>query len=146
MEVIEISSYTDVEKFYIAKNYIIPKIYEEFTEKKAKIFVFKDSAIKKIIHEYTLEPGVRELERQLRNVVRKATLEFTKTNKTVVITPEKVVEYLGPEKIREEDSLEKTTRWHRDRTCLDSKRRNNTLHRKCADTWKWATDNHWSAR
>lgn len=107
MEVIEISSYTDVEKFYIAKNYIIPKIYEEFTEKKAKIFVFKDSAIKKIIHEYTLEPGVRELERQLRSVVRKATLEFTKTNKTVVITPEKVVEYLGPEKIREEDSLEK---------------------------------------
>jgi len=48
-----------------------------------------------------LEPGVRELERQLRSVVRKATLEFTKTNKTVVITAEKVAEYLGPEKIRE---------------------------------------------
>ncbi|WP_448374401.1 endopeptidase La [Fervidobacterium sp.] len=107
MEVIEISSYTDIEKFHIAKNHIIPKISEELTEAKTKVFTFKDTAIKKIINDYTMEPGVRELERQLRSVVRKATLEFTKTGKSVTITPEKVVEYLGPEKLREEDRLEK---------------------------------------
>jgi len=74
---------------------------------KERIYTFKDAAIKKIIDEYTLEPGVRELERQLRSLARKATLEFTKTGKTVVITPEKVEEYLGHAKIREEDKLEK---------------------------------------
>ncbi|HOJ94363.1 MAG TPA: endopeptidase La, partial [Fervidobacterium nodosum] len=107
MEVIEISSYTDVEKFYIAKNYIIPKIESEFVEKADEIFSFKDTAIKKIINEYTLEPGVRELEREIRSVVRKATLDAIKTGKKIVISPEKVTEYLGPSKIKDEDKLEK---------------------------------------
>ncbi|MGC8820975.1 MAG: endopeptidase La [Fervidobacterium sp.] len=107
MEVIEISSYTDVEKFYIAKNYIIPRVKSEFVESADKIFTFKDNAIKKVINEYTMEPGVRELEREIRSIVRKATLEYVKTSKTVVITPEKIREYLGPSKIREEDKLEK---------------------------------------
>ncbi|MFN3328453.1 MAG: endopeptidase La, partial [Fervidobacterium pennivorans] len=107
MEVIEISSYTNVEKFYIAKNYIIPKINEEFVEKNSSIFKFKDEAIRKIITEYTMEPGVRELEREIRSVVRKAGLEFVKTGKTVIVTSKKVEEYLGPSKIREEDALEK---------------------------------------
>ncbi len=107
MEVIEISSYTDMEKFHIAKNYIIPKISSEFINGEKKIFNFRDGAIKKIINEYTLEPGVREMERELRSVIRKATLEFTKTGKTVIITPEKVEEYLGPGKIRDEDKLNK---------------------------------------
>lgn len=107
MEVIEISSYTDLEKFHIAKRYVIPRIESEFVEQPTKIFRFKDAAIKKIIQEYTLEPGVRELERELRSVVRKATLEFVKTGKTVIIDPKKVTEYLGPSKIREEDALER---------------------------------------
>ncbi|MEN3043554.1 MAG: S16 family serine protease, partial [Fervidobacterium sp.] len=107
MEVIDISSYTDVEKFYIAKNYIIPKIASEFVDQKEKIFTFKDNAIKKIINEYTMEPGVRELERELRSVVRKATLEFVKSGKTIAITAEKVREYLGAGKIKEEDKIEK---------------------------------------
>jgi len=47
------------------------------------------------------------MERELRSVIRKATLEFTKTGKTVIITPEKVEEYLGPGKIRDEDKLNK---------------------------------------
>ncbi len=106
MEVIEISSYTDVEKFHIAKKHIIPKIYEEFTETDRSVFEFKDASIKKIINEYTMEPGVRELERQLRSVIRRATLEYTKVGKKVVITPEKISEYLGPSKVREEDRLD----------------------------------------
>lgn len=106
MEVIEISSYTDVEKFHIAKRHIVPKIEAEFVERQEEIFKFSDEAINKIIREYTLEPGVRELERELRSVVRKATLEFIKTQRTVVINEGKVEEYLGPGKVREEDSLE----------------------------------------
>jgi len=50
---------------------------------------------------------VRELEREIRSVVRKATLDAIKTGKKIVISPEKVTEYLGPSKIKDEDKLEK---------------------------------------
>ncbi len=107
MEVIEISSYTDIEKFHIAKNYIIPKIREEFSEIKKEFVTFKDDAIKKIINEYAIEPGVRELDRMLHSIFRKAALDYVKTKKKVTVDTKKVVEYLGPEKIKQEEKLEK---------------------------------------
>ncbi len=107
MEVIEISSYTDIEKFHIAKNYIIPKIREEFSEIKKEFVTFKDDAIKKIINEYAIEPGVRELDRMLHSIFRKAALDYVKTKKKITVDTKKVVEYLGPEKIKQEEKLEK---------------------------------------
>ncbi len=106
MEVIEISSYTDIEKFHIAKKYIIPKIREEFSEIKKEFVTFKDDSIKKIINEYAIEPGVRELDRMLHSIFRKAALDYVKNKKKVTVDPERIVEYLGPEKIKQEEKIE----------------------------------------
>lgn len=70
MEIIELTSYLDPEKLQIAKNHIIPKIYEEYGIKNIKID-FPDDSILKIIREYTREAGVRALEREISSVLRK---------------------------------------------------------------------------
>ncbi len=70
MEVIEISSYLDFQKLEIAKNHIIPRLLEELNIKSDRI-KFTDEAILKIINGYTREAGVRELERQISNILRK---------------------------------------------------------------------------
>lgn len=70
MELIELSGYTGVEKFHIAKDYLIPKAIEGNGLKK-KQFKITDSAIVKIIRSYTREAGVRELERTINNIVAK---------------------------------------------------------------------------
>ncbi|HAW08611.1 MAG TPA: endopeptidase La, partial [Bacteroidetes bacterium] len=70
MEVIEISSYLDFQKLKIAKNHIIPRLLEELNIKSDRI-KFTDEAILKIINGYTREAGVRELERQISNILRK---------------------------------------------------------------------------
>lgn len=75
MEVIEVSSYLDFQKVEISKRHIIPKILNEFGMDKAKINI-SDEAILKIIRNYTKEPGVRELERQISTVLRKVAREF----------------------------------------------------------------------
>ena len=70
MEIIEINGYTNEEKLQIAKRYLIPKQLKMngLTEKKAE---FTDSAIKEIIECYTMEAGVRNLEREIGSVIRK---------------------------------------------------------------------------
>lgn len=79
MEIIEISSYLDFQKREIAKKHIIPKLKAEFGLEKAKIN-FTDDAINKIITNYTKEPGVRELERQIATILRKVAREFITVN------------------------------------------------------------------
>jgi len=76
MDFIELNSYLDFEKIIIAKRYIIPKLIKEYGLSMLKIH-FEDSAIKKIINEYTRESGVRNLERQIGAVLRQI-------NKTIV--------------------------------------------------------------
>ena len=75
MEVIEVSSYTENEKFHIAKKYLIPKQLERngLTE---EMLSFSDKALEKIIHNYTREAGVRNLERRIGEICRKAAREF----------------------------------------------------------------------
>ncbi|ANQ54346.1 DNA-binding protein [Thermosipho affectus] len=108
MEIIEIPSYTNVEKFHIAKDYILPKIFNELNFERKKI-VFRNDSIKQIILEYTLEPGVRELERKLRTIVRKSILEIVEGKEKVIITTKKVKDYLGAPRIKEENRLKKPT-------------------------------------
>ncbi len=67
LEIIEINSYTEAEKVNIAKKYILPNISEEYNIPKVKI---NDEVLTFIVHNYTKEPGVRELERILRKVCR----------------------------------------------------------------------------
>lgn len=70
MEIIELNSYMEYEKLEIARRHILPKLYEEFGMKDLGI-KFDESAIKKIIREYTREAGVRNLEREMTSVLRK---------------------------------------------------------------------------
>ncbi|MCR4581304.1 MAG: endopeptidase La [Bacilli bacterium] len=67
LEIIEINSYTDEEKVNIAKKYILPRIIEEYNMPKIKI---SEEVLSFIVHNYTKEPGVRELERLLRKICR----------------------------------------------------------------------------
>ncbi len=83
MEVIEISGYTDDEKLQIAKKYIIPKQLNENGLKKSQVR-FTDAAIGDIIRYYTKESGVRELERKIAAILRKAAGEIVVSNKKTV--------------------------------------------------------------
>jgi len=83
MEVIEINGYTDDEKLQIAKKYIIPKQLCENGLKKSQVR-FTDSAIEDIIRYYTKESGVRELERKIAAVLRKAAGEIVVSGKKTV--------------------------------------------------------------
>ena len=106
MEVIEVSSYTENEKFHIAKKYLIPKQLERngLTE---EMLSFSDKALEKIIHNYTREAGVRNLERRIGEICRKAAREFLeKKKKTVHITEGNLQKYLGKEKITFENANE----------------------------------------
>ncbi|MBN1384438.1 MAG: endopeptidase La [Elusimicrobia bacterium] len=96
MEILRFAGYTKEEKVHIAQKFIVPKQLKEHgvTEKQIKI---ADSAINHIIKEYTLEAGVRNLEREIANVIRKVVKEVVLKNKKEVleITEKNVQKYLG---------------------------------------------------
>lgn len=95
MEILTLSGYTEEEKVHIAFQHLIPKQLRAhaLTEADAN---FEDEAVRQIIRDYTREAGVRSLEREVANVLRKITRAIAEgqTEKTVV-TVEKVREYLG---------------------------------------------------
>ncbi len=96
MEIIELSSYTELEKIGIAKEHLIPKQREAhgLNEKEA---VIQASALTEIIRKYTREAGVRELERKIATVFRKCVVDLAKTKKSgIVVTKSIVHRYLGP--------------------------------------------------
>ncbi|WAJ25645.1 endopeptidase La [Lacrimispora xylanolytica] len=103
MELIEVTSYTENEKFHIAKNYLVRKQREKngLTESQVTI---TDKALEKIIHNYTREAGVRTLERRIGAVYRKAARQFLENKKEVIeITDLSLETYLGKEKVTFED-------------------------------------------
>ena len=100
MEVIELSSYTDEEKLQIAKRHLIPKQKKKHGLKGAQLR-FTDGAIRQIISGYTRESGVRNLERELANVCRKAATGVAEgTYKGLIVRTENVAELLGPVKFK----------------------------------------------
>ncbi len=106
MEVIEVNSYTENEKFHIAKDYLVAKQMERNGLKEGQIS-FSDKSLEKIIHNYTREAGVRNLERRIGDVCRKAARQFLEDKKTSVrITETNLEKYLGKEKITFEDANE----------------------------------------
>lgn len=95
MEVIRISGYTDEEKLQIALKYLLPKEMKEHGLKEGQVKV-SDSAIKGIIDYYTREAGVRNLERKIANLCRKAAKKIVEENlKTVRINSGNLESYLG---------------------------------------------------
>lgn len=120
MEVIRLSGYTEVEKIEIAKQHLLPKIFEENAVKLTELFI-TDEAIRDVIRYYTREAGVRNLERELATIARKAIKDIIIDNeekksssKMVKVNAENLKKYLGVIKYRygiaeEEDHIGVTT-------------------------------------
>ncbi|HAX52575.1 endopeptidase La [Muricomes intestini] len=98
MEVIEISSYTENEKMHIAVEHLIPKQIQKHGLKPEQLS-FSKQAIWKMARNYTKEAGVRQLERKIADICRKAAKEILTTKKKkVIITEKNIHKYLGKEK------------------------------------------------
>lgn len=97
LEIIQFSGYTRVEKFHIAKKYLLPKVIEK-NALSIKDLKMADSVIKSTISEYTREAGVRELERELSKIARKVARTLAGSSKKVLkpITEKSLSKYLGP--------------------------------------------------
>ena len=99
MEVIEISSYTENEKYHIAKDYLIPKQLEKNGLSKEQLNI-TGPALEKMIHSYTREAGVRNLERRVGDICRKAAREVLEKKKpSIRVTERNLDHYLGREKV-----------------------------------------------
>ena len=97
MEVIEITSYTENEKLHIAEEHLIPKQLKKhgLDEKQVKL---SRHALEKLIHSYTREAGVRQLERKIGDICRKSAKEILETKKKRInITEKNLSRYLGKE-------------------------------------------------
>lgn len=102
MEIIEIESYTEEDKLQIAKTYLVPK---QMAQNGIDVFDvrFTDAALRLIINGYTLEAGVRSLEREISSICRKVACDLLKKKdfeRSCTLTPAKVKAYLGRAKIR----------------------------------------------
>jgi len=107
MEVIELSGYTKEEKLQIAKQYLIPKQLKAngLSDRKVEI---TDGGIMEIISGYTMEAGVRNLEREIGSVIRKVATKVAQNSRTKkqVIDEKAIEKYLGIKKYIKDMSLE----------------------------------------
>lgn len=109
MEVIEVSSYTQNEKFHIVKEHLVQKQMKKNGIKEKQLTI-SNKALQKIITGYTKEAGVRNLERKIGSICRKAArelLEEKKETKTVKVTERNLEQYLGKVKYTFEERNEK---------------------------------------
>lgn len=101
MEIVILSGYTREEKEEIAVRHIIPKQLEENGIKKGRL-IFTRGSLRKIIQNYTAEAGVRELERMISKICRKAAIEYTEKNtKKITVKKDNVEKFLGKKKKRD---------------------------------------------
>jgi len=102
MEIITLSGYTEDEKVHISKMYLIPRQLEEHGLKPQQLEL-TESALRRIINEYTREAGVRSLERQIGTVARKVAARVaTDALHTAVADAAQIPDYLGPPRFRSE--------------------------------------------
>lgn len=101
MEVIRISGYTEQEKYHIARKYLVPKQLKEHSLDDTRVAI-ADPAIFELIRYYTKEAGVRNLEREIASLIRKAARKLTKDDgvASVNIKQEDIEGYLGNRKFR----------------------------------------------
>lgn len=107
MELIEVSSYTANEKFHIAKEHLVSKQLQKNGLEQGQLSL-SDSALKKMIECYTREAGVRDLERKIGSICRKAAKEILQKKKTgIKVTALNLGKYLGKEKYSTNKANEK---------------------------------------
>ena len=107
MEVLELAGYTEEEKIHIAKRFLIPRQAKEHGLVLGEQIEFTDESLHDLIHHYTREAGVRNLEREIATLVRKQARRIAegKTDK-LVVTPDVIHEVLGIPKFRLEKEVE----------------------------------------
>jgi ATP-dependent Lon protease len=102
MEIIRLPGYTEEEKLEIAKRYLIPRQRGQAGLAEEQ-FTLRDDTVRSVISQYTREAGLRRLEQSLAKIARKTTLKLSEHGITaVVISPEDLVEILGPQPFTEE--------------------------------------------
>lgn len=102
MEILVLSGYTEEEKMNIARYFLLPKLFKEHNLSKEKVFI-DDDIIIKIIREYTREAGVRNLERELAKIFRKAIVfRLEGKRKRLNVDEDMLVELLGPPRFQKE--------------------------------------------
>ncbi len=112
LEVIELPGYTPTEKLQIARRYLVPRQLEEHGLKR-KIVKFPDATLRRLIEDYTREAGVRQLEREIASLTRKAAravITSKELNQPLTITPESLTEYLGAMRFQSETAEQITER------------------------------------
>jgi ATP-dependent Lon protease len=106
MEIIELPGYTGEEKLHIAHKYLIPKQASEHGLKVGEQLEFTDDGLREIIHSFTREAGVRNLEREIATITRKQARRIAEGKpEKMVVTPEVVREFLGVPKFRTEKEV-----------------------------------------
>jgi len=106
MEIIELPGYTGEEKLHIAHKYLIPKQASEHGLKVGEQLEFTDEGLREIIHSFTREAGVRNMEREIATITRKQARRIAEGhNEKMVVTPEVVREFLGVPKFRTEKEV-----------------------------------------
>lgn len=109
MEIIRVDSYTDVEKLNIARKHLVAKQEKEHGLPKGSVRV-SDTVLMEIIHKYTSESGVRELERQIAAIMRKAAARTVEQGvKSVTVTKRNLKDFLGMPKHYESGRVRKDT-------------------------------------
>lgn len=107
MEVIQISSYTEEEKLGIALKHLVPKQLALHGQKPSNV-VFEEQAMRDIINYYTMEAGVRTLERRIADICRKAAREMAEHGRRRIrVRPGSLHKYLGPERYRRNAAAER---------------------------------------
>ena len=107
MEIIELPGYTGEEKLQIAHRYLIPKQAGEHGLRVDEQIQFTDEGLREIIHSYTREAGVRNLEREIATITRKQARKIAEgRTEKMTVTPEVVREFLGVPKFRTEKEVE----------------------------------------
>src|SRR5258705_12425695 len=106
MEIIELPGYTGEEKLHIAHKYLIPKQASEHGLKVGEQLEFTDEGLREIIHSFTREAGVRNLERGMPTITSKQARRIAEGKpEKMVVTPEVVREFLGVPKFRTEKEV-----------------------------------------
>ncbi|HUG62195.1 MAG TPA: S16 family serine protease, partial [Methylomirabilota bacterium] len=106
MEIIRIAGYTEDEKVEIAKRHLLPKAVADHGLRKGE-YEITEEAIRTVIRQYTREAGVRNLDREMMSLARKAVTEVQRSKgevTQVVVTPEKVESYLGVPRFRHSEA------------------------------------------